>query len=149
MAEARELEWLVYRYPVRHPVAESLRNDRGVVGEPRSDIPVPEAAELPLQRERQVPMEQGRERADTFGKEAIYEARVEIEAGLVDRAPPRRHHARPRYGEAVRVQAKLAGYPDVLGTARVMVAGNGGIGPVPDGSGSGNELVPYRGALAV
>ena len=94
-------------------------------------------------------MEEGRERLDLVREQLVDEAVVEIEAGLVDRAPTRRDDARPRDREAKRVEAELAHQRHVVGVPVVEVAGPLARVTVPDLPGGRAEPVPDALAAAV
>ena len=77
------------------PVAEPLRHDRGVIGERQGGGTGRPAARI-LERLREVPVVQGDDRLDAPLQEAVDEARVEVEAGLVHRTRgTRRSRTRP------------------------------------------------------
>ena len=148
MAEEGEAGRLVERHPVLDAVAQVRREQRGVVGEPAHDLRVGEAAAV-LQRLRQVPVEEVDQRLDARVEQGVDEALVEVEAGLVDRAGPRRQDARPADAEAVRARAELGHQPHVLRVAVVVVAGDVARAAVGDGARLAGEGVPDRRSSAV
>ncbi len=123
-------------------------SERGVVGEPADDLRVGEAAAV-LQRLRQVPVEQVDQRLDARVKQGVDEALVEVEAGLVDGAGPRRQDARPADAEAIGARPEVGQQPDVLWVAVVVVAGDVARGAVGDGARLAGEGVPDRRSSAV
>ena len=78
---------LVQRDPARHPVAERLADDRGVVGQTERGIPGGPATPI-LQRLRQIPVEERGRRGDPALRERVDQRLVVVKPGLVDLAPP-------------------------------------------------------------
>ena len=85
---------LVLRDPVRHPIAEPLGNDLGVVAERLGSLAHGPAAGV-LEGKRQVPMVERDVRLDLALEELVHESVVEVEAGFVYRSAARRDDAGP------------------------------------------------------
>ena len=139
---------LVQRAPVLDPVPEQAGHRRGVVGEAGGGLPRRPAAPV-LQRLRQVPVVQRRERGDARPQQRVHQAVVVREAGLVDRPGAVGHDPRPGDREAVGVDAELFHDPEVFGPPVVVIAGD--VPRVPAGhlAGGMGEGVPDRGGPAV
>ena len=75
------------RDPVGDEIAERVEEDRRVLGEPVDDVARRPAA-LVLERLRQVPVVQRRQRPDPALEHALDERPVEVEPALVRRAAP-------------------------------------------------------------
>ena len=89
VAEGGDAPGLVVGHPVADPVAQPPRDDRRVLHEGLGRVALGPAAAV-LQRLGQVPVVQGREGLDAGLQQAVHQGVVEIEAGVVDRAPSRR-----------------------------------------------------------
>ncbi len=147
-AGAQEHLRLVERHPVLHAIAEALRDQRRVVGEPAADVAVQPAAAV-VERQRQIPVIKRHPRRDARGEERVDQAIVEIEPLRVRRAGALRDHARPRHAQAVRLDAERLHDRDVFLPAVVVVAGDVAALVLPDRARLLAEHVPDRRALAV
>lgn len=123
--------------PLRHAVTETPGHHGHVLGEPGRRVPL-----QPVEPDRQVPVEEGGDRADTGRAELVDEPVVEVEAAW-------RVHPRPRDREAVGVHAQAGQERHVLGVAVVVVAGHRRRGAVLHPSRRGGEGVPDRGFALV
>ena len=132
---------LVVRDPRVHAIAETRCNGVDVVDEQLCRRAIRPAA-LVLERLRRVPVEERRDGLDPVREQLVDEAVVEIEAGLVHAPAAAGNDARPRDGEAERVEAELAHERDVLGIAVVEVAGDVARVAVPHLAGRRGEPVP-------
>ncbi len=143
VADPGRAERFVERRPVGDPVAEPGGDGGGVLGEALGGVPYGPAAAVLLGL-REVPVVEGRERADPGRQQAVHQPVVEVQAGLVDPVVGERHHARPGDREPVGAEAEPAHQRDVLGPAVVVVAG--GVAGVAAGHPAGGvrEGVPDR-----
>src|SRR5947209_228362 len=106
-------------------------------------------AAVVLQALRQVPVVQRGVRADAAFEQAVDEALVEGQAGLVPGAVPQWLHARPRERETIGVHAQARHQRDVFGPASIVVASDvAGLATHRLARGV-REGVPDRGAAAV
>jgi hypothetical protein len=124
VAQEGKLPRLVQRDPAVHAVAQCPQHGAGVVRKVVGHA-APQEPALALQRLRQVPVEQRRHRLDAGIQQAVHQPAVEVQPAGVDRAAPFGEHARPRNGEAVRLQPQRARQGHVFAVAVVVVAGDG------------------------
>ena len=115
--------WLVERDPVLHAAVERPVHQRCIVSEPVGDVGIQPTAAV-IQRRRQIPVEQGRQRLDALAQQLVDQARIKIHTGLIDPALALGQHPRPTDAEAVGVQSELAHQRDVVLEAMVVVAGH-------------------------
>lgn len=148
VAEEGDLGGLVDGDPHRDPVREPFGDDARVLREAVGGVPVEPAARL-LQRERGVPVVEGRGGGDAVGAQLVDEPVVEVESVRVDGPAAAGDHARPADGEPERVGAEPGEQGHVLAVAVVEAGGAGGVGAVLDPAGQRGEGVPPRGALPV
>ena len=141
MAEEGVDRRFVERHPVLDPVAKARREQRGIVGEPLHDLRVGEPPAI-LECQGQVPVEQVDQWLDASLEEAVDEAPIEVEPGLIDAAGPQGQDARPADAEAVGPDAGLGHQPDVIPVAMVVVAGDVTGGAIGDRHRLAGELVP-------
>ena len=139
---------LVVRDPVGDAVAEPLRDCFGVPDE-RFRGRARGPAALVLERLRQIPVVQGRERRHPLLEQLVDEPVVEVEPRLVHLAAPFREDARPRDREAEGVEPELAHQPDVVGEAVVEVARDRAALAVPHLPRRRTEPIPDALAAAV
>ena len=139
---------LVQRDPPAHAVAEPLDDGGGVVREAGGCVGVEPPAAV-VERRREVPVVERRERLDAVLQQLVNEAVVEGEARPVDAAGAAGQDAAPGDGEAVGVQPQVGHERDVGRHPAVVVAGDVA-GVAVDGAPRGvREAVPDRGAGAV
>lgn len=138
----------VQRGPVPDAVAQARGDDARVVREPVRAIAGGPAAAL-VQRLRQVPVEQGRERRDAGREQAVDQPVVEVEPGSVHAAGALGQHAAPGDAEAVGAQAQFAHQRDILAPAPVVVAGDVAGVAACDAARLVREHVPVAGTGAV
>jgi hypothetical protein len=105
VAEVGGAPRLVEGRPGRDAIAEGLADHGRVLGEAVRRVAVRPAAGI-LERLRQVPVVQGGDGRDPASEESVNELRVEVDAGLVDRAGSGGDDARPGDREAVGLQAE-------------------------------------------
>ena len=139
---------LVERGPAAHPVAEGSERQIGVVGEGVDDAAVDPAA-LVLEGLRQVPVIERDVGRDAGVEQFVDEARVEVDALLVDRASPFGDQARPAQREAIAGDADVLHQRHVFAIAMVVVGAAIAGDVARDLAGRVAEGVPDRGALAV
>src|SRR5262245_65755357 len=104
---------LVVRDPVPDAVAEAAHDGLRVLGAGLRGRARRPAARV-LEHLRRVPVEEGRERLDLVREQLVDQTIVEVEPGLVDRAPARRDDPRPRDREAKRTEPELLYQGDVV-----------------------------------
>src|SRR5205807_1104154 len=92
-----------------------------VLREPLDDVAFGPAASV-LQRLGEIPVVERRERHDAALAQPLRQTTVEVDPLLVDGAATVGLDARPRDGEAVRLQAKVAHEIEVLSPAVVVLA---------------------------
>ncbi len=97
---------LVVGQPERDAIAEAIEHRSCVLAETGGCVTV-RPATFVLQRLREVPVKERDERFDPTLEQAVDEASVEIDTGLIELPFPRRHDARPGDREAVEVDAEL------------------------------------------
>ena len=148
VAEVGRAPWLVERRPGVHSITEGGAHDRGIVLERVGGRARRPAARI-LERLRQVPVVQRRDRLDAAGEQSVDEPRVEVDAGLVHRPGPGRLDARPRDGEAVRAEAEPGHEVEVALPAVVVIARDVAGVAVPHLAGRLAEGVPDRRPAAV
>ena len=139
---------LVVGDPVGHAVAERAEDVPGVVREALDDVARRPTA-LVLERLRQVPVVERRERRDPALEQAVDERGVEVEPLPIRPAAPVGLDARPRDREAVALEPERLHQVEVLAPAVVVVAGGLAGVAVRDLPGQGREAVPDRLAAAV
>src|SRR5215470_1161253 len=98
MAQFHECRALVEREEVPRPVAELFGDVPGIVRECLGGVAAFPPTAI-LQRLRQVPVIERRERRDTVGDEVVNEPIVEVEALRIWRAGALREYPRPRNRE--------------------------------------------------
>ncbi len=139
---------LVQGDPAGDPVAERLRGERDVLGEPLGGA-APRPAALVLEFLGQVPVvERGRGR-DAVLAEIVEQRAVVVQALLVGGAPAAWLHPRPGDGEPVGVQSEGGHHRDVLAVTVVGIAGDIARIPGVDLAWRVAEGVPHRGAPAL
>jgi hypothetical protein len=148
VAEHRHHPRLVVGGDGGHAVTESRRHGACIVDEARHGVARRPAAFV-LQGLRQVPVVQGQVGRDAARQQAVDQALVELQPGLVERAPPLGLDARPADREAVGIDPQGRDQVQVGVQPVVVVAGDAAIGAVGDGAGLAAEAVPDRLALAV
>lgn len=136
VAEQGVLGGFVEGDPLVDAVAETVGHEGHVLGEPGGGVPL-----QPVQRFRQVPVEERRDRTDARRHEFVHETVVEVEAALGA-------HPRPGHREAVRVHPQARQQGHVLAVAVVVVAGHRRRRAVLHPSRFGREGVPH-GSLAL
>ncbi len=119
VAEVGGAPRLVERRPGGDAVAERLPDHAGVVGE-RLRGAADRPAALVLERLREVPVVQRRDRRDVPREQPVDEPGVEVEPRLVHGAAALGDDARPGHGEAVRLQAEV-GHEVEIGVEAVVV----------------------------
>ena len=124
IAELDERAELVDREDVLHAIGQMLRDVARVVAERLRRVARLPAAAVVLQRLRQVPVIERRERLDAVGEQLVDEPVVEVEALRVRRAVALREHARPRDREAIGLDAQRLHQLHVLLVAMVVVVGD-------------------------
>ena len=148
VADARERLRLVEDDPVLDAVAQRADDVAGVVGKARGRVALGPAAGI-LERLRQVPVVQRRERADSRVQRRVGQPLVVVEPFRVRRAAPVRLDPRPGDREPVAAQVELAQQRDVFRIAMVAVAGDVAGVAVVDPARRVREPVPDGFALAV
>ena len=113
---------LQYRPPIRYLRGKRSEYLPGIFRKPLRAVPVQPAA-LFLKALRQIPVVQHDKRFYTVLKQCVNGASIEIQPLIVDLPSAVRHHARPRYRDALRIQAKLARYGGVLPVSVIEIAG--------------------------
>src|SRR4051812_11965302 len=98
---------------------------------------------------RQVPVVERHQRGDAALEEAVDQALVEVEPGLVDPAGPLGEHAGPGHREAVGLQPEVRHQVEVLLDPVVVVARHVSGVAVADLAGRAAERVPDAGGAAV
>ena len=139
---------LVQGDPGMHVVPERAVDDRRVLGEPRGRVAVPPTA-LVLQRLRQVPVIERRQRGDAVAVQRVHQPAVVVEARLVRRPPPFGLDPGPRHRESVRPHPQAGHERHVLLVPVVLVARDVPGVPVTDRAGDPAERVPDGGAASV
>ena len=129
-------------------ITESRRHGARIVDEARHGVARRPAAVV-LQGLRQVPVVQGQVGRDAARQQAVDQALVELQPGLVERAPPLGLDARPADREAVGIDPQGRDQVQVGVQPVVVVTGPAAVGAVGDGAGLATEAVPDRLALAV
>ena len=124
VAQLDECAELVDREEVLHAIGEVLRNVTRVVGECLRRVARLPAAAVVLQRLRQIPVIQSRERLDAVREELVDQPVVEVEALRVRRAGALRKHPRPGDRESIGLDAQRLHQLDVLLVAMVVVVGD-------------------------
>ena len=123
VAEPGAAPRLVQRDPLADAVAECRRDHPRVLGEPARGVAGGPATRV-LQRLRQVPVVQREGRLDAALAQAVDQATVEVQAGLVGRALAVRLDARPGHREPVGADAKLGEQVEIGVEPPVVVAGH-------------------------
>lgn len=141
-------ERFVERDPGTDAVAEPVGRDSGVLREAVRRVAV-QPASLVLEGLREVPVEEGRDRFDAAGQQAVDQAVVEVQALDVGLAPAGGLDARPGDGEAVAGEARLGHQVEVLLVPVVVITGHLAGVPVADRARAGSEGVPDRWSAAV
>ncbi len=141
VSEPRDNPWLVLRDPARNPVAQARGDDLDVLGE-RLDRLADRPAAAVLERLRQVPVVERRERLDPVLEELVDQVVVEVQSRRVHATAPVRDDARPGDREPVRVEPELAHQAHVFRVAVVGVARDPAVIAVRDRSRSGRKPVP-------
>src|SRR6266478_4616357 len=148
MAQFHERRALVEREEVPRPVAELSGDVTGIVGECLGGVaPFPPAAIL--QRLRQVPMIERRERRDAVGDEVVEEPVVEVEALRIWRAGALREYPRPRNREPIRSGGERLHRLHVVSMSVIVIVGDVAVVVVADLSRRVRERVPDRRTAAV
>ena len=148
VAEERDHPGLVVRDPVVDEVAELGEDDVGVLDEPVDEVARRPAALL-LQRLREIPVVERRQRRDSALEQPLDEAAVEVEALAVGGAAPVRLDARPCDREPVALEPERLHQVEVLAPAVVVLAGRVARVAVQDPARRGREAIPDRLAAAV
>ena len=104
---------LVERHPGVDPITETLDHRRGVVGKGLGRRANRPSAGI-LERLREVPVVQRRQRRDSDGEKRVDEPVVEVEPGGVDRTAAAGYHARPGDREPVGTKTELVHQGDVV-----------------------------------
>ena len=133
VAEVGRAPRLVVGRPRRHPVAEALVHDGGVLDEGLGRAAHRPATRV-LERLRQVPVVERGDRLDAGRQQRVDEALVVVEPARLDPAAALRQDARPRQREAVGVDPEAADQRDVVLEAVVGVAGHGAVVAAADGA---------------
>lgn len=118
---------LVDREPVLHAVTQALKQHVRIIAK-RIDSGTIAPAASGMQCKRQVKVEERHNRFNAMGNKRIDQAIIELQARLVHPSRPLRHHARPAYREAIRLEAQFRHQRDVLFQVMVMIARNFEIG---------------------
>ena len=132
---------LVVRDPVLHAIAEAFPHHLRVLGEGlggRARRPAP----FVLERLGEIPVVERDVRLDPRFEEGVDERRVEVETAGVHLAAAGRQDARPRDGEAVRLDTEALHERDVVAEAMVVIAGARAARAVLDRTGHAREAVP-------
>src|SRR5690606_25009317 len=127
---------------------EALEHYARIVGEPAGDVAIGPAAEI-VERRGQVPVIERAERLDAGFEQAVDEALVMVEPGLVHPTLAFREDAAPGDREAVGLHAKFAHEADVLAPAAILVAGDVARVAVQHHARPAHEAVPDARARAV
>ncbi|CAK7284686.1 hypothetical protein SGPA1_30559 [Streptomyces misionensis JCM 4497] len=122
---------LVERDPLGDPVAQPAGDRRHMVGEAGRRVPL-----QPVQAGGQVPVEEGRHRADARRAQLVHQPVVEVQAA-------RGGDPGPGDRETVGVHTEIREQGHVLGVAVVVVAGHRGRGAVLHPARLGGEHVPH------
>src|SRR5262249_56474676 len=129
-------------------VAEFVDDVTGIVREGLGGVaPFPPAAIL--QRLRQVPMIERRERRDAVGDKVGDEPVVEVEALRIWRAGALREYPRPRNREPIRGGGERLHRLHVVSISVIVIVGDVAVVVVADLSRRMRERVPDRGAAAI
>jgi hypothetical protein len=148
MAQFHERRALVEREEVPRPVAKLFDDVTGIVRECLGGVaPFPPAAVL--QRLRQVPVIERRERRDAIGDEAVEESVVEVEAPRIWRADALREYPRPRNREPIRSGGEPLHRLHIVSISVIVIVGDVSVVVVTDLSRRVRERVPDRRATAV
>src|SRR5262249_33108857 len=115
--------WLVEGCPMPYPIAKPSHGNRGIFGEPGSDIPVLPSAEV-LEGLRQIPVIKADPRLDVFCQHGLAPLVIECEPLWVWSAAALRQNARPGGRQPVGAYAELAHQRDIFGPPMIVVAGN-------------------------
>jgi hypothetical protein len=131
-----------------YPVAELFGDIARVIGKRLGGVArLPSAAIL--QRLRQVPVIERRERLDAIAEELVEEPIVEVETLRIRRAGPLREYPRPGDREPVCCGGERLHRLHVLPVAVIMIIGDIAVVLVPDFSSRVRKRVPDRQAAAV
>src|SRR5262245_35499198 len=148
MAQFHECRALVEREEVPRPVAELFGDISGIARECLGGVaPFPPAAIL--QRLRQVPVVERRERRDAIGDEVVEETVVEVEALRIWRADALWEYPRPRNREPIRCGGERLHGLHIVSISVVVIVGDVAVVVVADLSRRVRERVPDRGAAAI
>ena len=148
VAQERAAPRLVEGRPPLHAVAEA-RGDHGrIVGEPLDGAPRRPPAVV-LERLRQVPVVERRQRHQPAPQQAVDHPLVVVEALRVARPAAARLDARPGDREAIRFHAQLLQQRHVVAPAMIVVAGDIAVAAVGDLAGRVRKAIPDRLAAAI
>jgi hypothetical protein len=139
--EHRMLEGFVVRDPARHPVTDPPHDELHDIGETLCGGAV-QPTSLVLQRLRQIPVVQRRQRLDAAREQAVDQPFIEVQPGFVCRPSPRRLYARPGDREAIGADAKVSEQREVFIEAVVVVAGDLGRLAARDAARCRAEAIP-------
>ena len=148
IAEERRAPRLVQGDPGAHPVAEAPVRGHREVGESPGSVAFGPAAGV-LERLREVPVVERRDRVDAAGEQPVDEPVVEVQAARLDPRAAARQDARPGQREAVGADAQPVEQVEVLAPAVVVIAGDQTVGAVGDVTRHRRERVPDRRAAPV
>jgi len=148
MAQFHERGALVEREEVPDPVAELFGHVAGIVRECLGGVADFPTAAI-LQRLRQVPVIERRERRDAVGDEVVEEPIVEVEALRIWRAGAVREYPRPRDREPIGSDGERLHRPHVVSISVVVIVGDVAVVVVVDLSRRMRERIPDRRATAI
>ena len=115
-----ECDGLVDGRPARHAIAESIEGDRGILGEPLSDVGVRPSPAI-LQRLGKIPVIERDIRLDARLEKPVDQTVVEVDSALIHTAHAIRQDPRPAEREPVRRDAELHEEPDIVRPPVVVV----------------------------
>src|SRR5262245_23090027 len=141
MAQFDERRAFIQREEVPRPVAELFGDVAGIVRECLGGVAgLPTAAIL--ERLRQVPVIECRERGDAVGDKLVKEPVVEVEALWIRRAGALREYPRPGNREPIRSGSECFHRPHVVSVFVVMIVGDVAVVAVADLSRRVRKCIP-------
>ena len=148
MPQFHERRALIEREEVPRPVAEFFGNIAGIVRECLGGVARFPSAAI-LQRLRQVPVIERRERCNAVRDEVVQEPVVEVEALRIWRAGTLGKYPRPRNREPIRSGGQRLHRPHVVSVSVIVIIGDVAVVVVADLSRRVRERVPDRRATAI
>ena len=121
--KADEYLWLVKCHIILHPVAKTLRNQRGVLRKPAGHVRIQPAAPF-VQFVGHIPVVQSQIGGNPVFQHLVNQITVKSNSLLIHRTGSLRQHSGPGNRETVRLHSQLCHQADILFVPVVVVTGN-------------------------